>query len=69
VLGLEPLLLELLDVVVVLHASAHAQVLEAGKTQGVLGEEAMGAGPQVPTYVRGNVDFDLYMLGRDFHPY
>jgi hypothetical protein len=68
VLGLEPLLLELLDVVRVLHAGAPAQVLQAVQTQVVLGEEAMRAGPQVPTYVRGNVDFYLNRLRGYFHP-
>jgi hypothetical protein len=50
VLGLEALLLELLDVVMVLHARAPAQVLEAVEAEVVLGEEAMRTGPQFPTY-------------------
>ena len=49
-LGLEPLLLELLDVVLVLHARAPAQVLEAVEAEVVLGEVTIRAGPQVPTY-------------------
>jgi len=67
VLGLEPLLLELLDVVLVLHARASAQVLEAVEAQVVLGEEAIRAGPQTPTYGCENAEMGLKRLGPGFH--
>jgi hypothetical protein len=67
VLGLEPLLLELLHIVLVLHARAPAQMLEAVEAQVVLGEEAIRAGPQATTYVFGNICVGLNRLGRVFH--
>jgi hypothetical protein len=69
VLGLEPLLLELLDIVLVLHARAPAQVLQAIEAHVVLGEEAVRAGPQTPTYVRGDASLGLKRLGRIFHTF
>jgi len=67
VLGFEPLLLELLDVVLVLHASAPAQVLEAVEAQVVLGKGAIRAGPQAPTYDFVNAGLGLKRLVRGFH--